>query len=195
MSVSCDSSGLSRDARVARGILSQIAKIEYFPEYFPFVPAPDVHDVHRADPDNESTTRALAVAAGDHLSRTRKQHSSSPNASVTRTRHFDAAGAGTIADAQLDDQHPRGSTSFTQAQDGRIEVRSLRLLFGGSMGRASSPPCSLAPSRRKGFMAKRSESLAPFGRHAATSQSSNDSSGLQLSSPAIFLHNNTLYAQ
>jgi len=44
-------------------------------------------------------------------------------------------------------------------------------------------------------MAKRSESHTPFGHHAATSLSSDDSSSLQLSPPAIFPHHNALYAQ
>ena len=147
------------------------SQIKYFLYYFPLVPM---------------TTRAFTVAAGN---RTHKRRSSSPlNASVSPRQQADV---GTVADAHLDDQYPRGSASFTQAQNGqlRLGARSVRLSFSGSLGGALSPPCSLAPSHRKGSMA------APSGHHAGASPSSDDSSGLRLSLPPIFLHNNTLYAQ
>jgi len=149
-------------------------------------------------PTPTPATRAFTVATGNP--NTYPDLQTAQFLTPDRVRDSDSISITSTASGRKRRLWRRSSTTSTAAAPASPRRKTVALASalvasvshsGGTPGGASSPPSS--PPRRKGSTIKRSPALS--GHHAATSQSSVDSSGLQLSPPAIRSRHNSLSAR
>jgi hypothetical protein len=149
-------------------------------------------------PTPTPATRAFTVAASNP--NTYPDFQTAQFLTPDRVRDSDSISITSTASGRKRRLWRRSSTTSTAAAPASPRRKTVALASalvasvshsGGTPGGASSPPSS--PPRRKGSTIKRSPALS--GHHAAASQSSVDSSGLQLSPPAIRSRRNSLSAR
>jgi len=148
-------------------------------------------------PTPTPTTRAFTVAAGNP---TTYPESQAQFLSPDRVRDSDSVSIASTASGRKRRLWRRSSTTSNAAQPSpKRKTTGLASALVASVSHSggipnssprnsSSPP--LSPPRRKGSTVKRSPALS--GHHAAASQSSVDSNGLQLSPQAIRSRHNSL---
>lgn len=149
-----------------------------------------------AVPAPTPATRAFTIAAGNPNSYPDPQ--TAQFLTPDRVRDSDSVSIASTASGRKRRLWRRSSTTSTAPVSPKRKTVGLASALvasvshsSGTPGGASSPPSS--PPRRKGSTIKRSPALS--GHHAAASQSSVDSSGLQLSPPAIRSRRNSLSAR